>query len=292
MLVALLLAINAACTTTPDQTPTTISTLAPTQATPDAPALTVVLATTDFGVGENRVAFAILDSGNAVGPADVNAAFVQEGSEDGSGIRLQPTYREWPGSRGLYTVQAIFDAPGVWRLEVNTTMDGKAAAGNARFQVNPESSSPALGADAPASRNKTLQDVARIEELTTDSMPDEGLYSITVAEALEADMPIVVTFATPAFCRTATCGPQVEVLKDLRTRYPEQVNFIHVEVFDNPVEMGGDVTKGRVSPVLEEWGLMTEPFTFVIDSSGRVSAKFEAFATAEELVEAIEENLA
>ena len=292
MLVALLLVSYAACTNPSDPTPTTIPTPAPTQAASDDPELTVVLATTDFGVGENRVAFAILDSGSAVAPEDVNAAFVQEGSEDGSEIRLQPTYREWPGSRGLYTVQANFDAPGVWRLQVNTAMDGKAAAGNARFQVNPASSSPALGADAPASRNKTLQDVASIQELTTDSMPDEGLYSITIAEALEADMPLVVTFATPAFCRTATCGPQVEVLKDLRARYPEQVNFIHVEVFENPVEMGGDLTKGRVSPVLEEWGLMTEPFTFVVDSSGRVSAKFEAFATAEELVEAIEKNLA
>ena len=291
-LVALLLTINAACTNTPDPIQTTIFTSEPTQAAPDDSALTVVLATTDFGVGENRVAFAMLDSGGAVSSEDVQATFMQEGSEDGSSIRLQPTYREWPGSRGLYTVHANFDAPGVWRLQVNTTMDGKAAAGNARFQVNPASSSPALGADAPASRNKTLQDVASIQELTTDSMPDEGLYSTTVAEALEADMPLVVTFATPAFCRTATCGPQVEVLKDLRTRYPGKVNFIHVEVFDNPVEMGGDLTKGRVSPVLEEWGLMTEPFTFVVDSSGRVSAKFEAFATAEELVEAIEENLA
>jgi glutathione peroxidase-family protein len=56
--------------------------------------------------------------------------------------------------------------------------------------------------------------------------------------------------------------------------------------------MRGDYAKARVSSVFEEWGLKTEPFTFVIDSSGSVSAKFEGFVTTEELSEAIEKALA
>ena len=78
----------------------------------------------------------------------------------------------------------------------------------------------------------------------------------------------------------------------MKAQHPERVSFIHVEVFDNPLEMRGDFTKARVSGVFEEWGLKTEPFTFVIDSSGNVSAKFEGFVTTEELSEAIEKTLA
>ena len=288
----LLMVVLVGCTGDSGVTPTAIAAIEPSRDMARETELGVVLATTDLAVGENRVAFAVLVDGSAAAPGSVNATFMKEGSEERTVETIPGTYREWPGGRGLYTVQANFDAPGAWLLEVETTINGQDAVGSARFQVDPVSSSPAVGAAAPASRSKTLRDVERIEDLTTDATPDEALYTMSVAEALEADMPLVVAFATPAFCRTATCGPQVDVLKDLRVRYSGRVNFVHVEVFDNPLEMAGDLTKGRVSPVTEEWGLKTEPFTFVIDSSGRVSAKFEAFVSDEELAEAIERNLA
>lgn len=291
--VVVMITALAACSESPGTTATWTGrpVASPTEAG-EASGLTIVLATTDLAVGQNRVAFAVLDDGGVLEPDEAYATFSPESGEAMTDNGVQATYRQWPGSRGLFTVQAEFDAPGVWQLEVDATLDGTAASGSVRFQVNPESSSTPVGAAAPASRNKTLGDVARIEELTTDPAPDEGLYAMTIAEALEAGKPLVVTFATPAFCKTATCGPQVDVLKDLRARYAEQISFVHIEVFDNPVEMGGDLTKGRLSPVVDEWGLKTEPFTFVVDSSGRVAAKFEAFASAEELVEVIEKTLA
>ena len=84
---------------------------------------------------------------------------------------------------------------------------------------------------------------------------------------------------------------RVDVLKELKAAFMGRVNFIHVEVFDNPVEMRDDVRNGRLTQAMVEWGLETEPFTFVMDARGNVSAKFEGFATAEELDEAIEDTL-
>ncbi|GIT69223.1 MAG: hypothetical protein Ct9H300mP27_03270 [Chloroflexota bacterium] len=43
-----------------------------------------------------------------------------------------------------------------------------------------------------------------------------------------------VVFATPAFCVSATCGPQLEILTRLKEKYQDRVNFIHVEAFENP----------------------------------------------------------
>ncbi len=258
----------------------------------EAHRLNVVLATTDLAVGENRVAFAVLNAdGGLVSQEDVYASFFLDGTEERFKAESAATFRQWPSGRGLYTVQTRFDVPGSWRLDVDTEIDGQIARGSAEFQVGLVSASPALGAAAPASRNKTLQDVERIEELTTDGMPDRELYSMTITEALEAGSPLVVTFATPAFCRTATCGPQLETLKEVKAQYPERVNFIHVEVFDNPLEVREDYTSARVVSAVEEWGLKTEPFTFVIDSAGIVSARFEGFVTAEELIEYIEKTL-
>ncbi|MCY4529095.1 MAG: hypothetical protein OXD46_08740 [Chloroflexi bacterium] len=37
-----------------------------------------------------------------------------------------------------------------------------------------------------------------------------------------------------------------------------------------------------------DWGLPTEPWTFVMDSEGKVAAKFEAFATKDELEAALD----
>ena len=38
---------------------------------------------------------------------------------------------------------------------------------------------------------------------------------------------------------------------------------------------------------MEEWGLQTEPFTFVIDAGGLVAKKFEGFVNEEELESAL-----
>ena len=38
---------------------------------------------------------------------------------------------------------------------------------------------------------------------------------------------------------------------------------------------------------MAEWGLLTEPFTFVVDAGGRVAAKFEGFVTEGELEAAL-----
>ena len=42
---------------------------------------------------------------------------------------------------------------------------------------------------------------------------------------------------------------------------------------------------------MDEWGLITEPWTFILDSDGRVRAKFEQFVTEDEIIVALEEAL-
>jgi hypothetical protein len=287
----LLLAMSVACSTSQASTPTIVPSATP---IPDqAAVLTVLLGSTDLAVGENRVFFALLDAdGELLKQESVALSFAyQDGSEATPKGEATAVFRQWPYGRGVYTVQATFNRVGTWRMEVDPQLQGQHLVVSTLLEVGQTSMTPALGSRPPSSHNRTLGDVDRLEELTTDPVPDEELYSMTIAEALGAGKPLVVTFATPAFCLSATCGPQVDVVKDVKAGYQGRVNFIHIEVFDNPVEMREDVRKGRISPVMDEWGLESEPFTFVMDVLGNVSAKFEGFATAEELDSAIEDAL-
>ncbi|MFQ5874561.1 MAG: TlpA family protein disulfide reductase, partial [Dehalococcoidia bacterium] len=105
--------------------------------------------------------------------------------------------------------------------------------------------------------------------------------------------PLLVVFSSPAFCTSPNCGPQVDTVSEVKERHRNRTDFIHVEVYDNPHEVQGDLSNGRYSPVVEAWGLtqiegyLNESWTFVLDGEGRITAKFEGFATAEELEEAL-----
>ena len=250
-----------------------------------------ILASSDLSIGSNRVVFGLIDSNNA--PVKASSAMLALAHEQDGRIvqkgEVEAGWSSWPaGPGGVFVAEIEFDQAGLWLAQVSPA-DGTAEGQLARMvmRVSEESSTPALGSPAPASLNRTASSVASLEELTSDVEPDPDLYSMTIAEALQAGKPLVVAFATPAFCTSATCGPQVDVVKELKENYREQANFIHVEVFANPHEMRNDITNGVASPTFEEWGLPSEPWVFVIDAQRRVSAKFDGFASYNELEQAL-----
>ena len=254
--------------------------------------LEAFVASTDLSVGLNRVAFALIDK--QIGPlrvsdVQVSTYFLTDAGPEGP-KEVQPgIYRAWPNiPGGLYTTHLAFDKPGAWELDIGFAEEGGSLTREAvQIEVKEKSATTALGAPAVRSKNKTARDVETLEELTTALSPDPDLYRMTIAEAIDSGKPLMVVFSTPAFCETATCGPQLEVVEELKDRYKDRANFIHVEVYDNPGEMQGDLSKGRISPTITEWNLPSEPWTFVVDSEGLVSAKFEGFAPKEEVEPAL-----
>jgi hypothetical protein len=81
------------------------------------------------------------------------------------------------------------------------------------------------------------------------------------------------------------------VVSELNTVYGDQVNFLHIDLYENPDEILGDLSRGVPSPVLEAWGLISQEWTFVLDREGSISARFENFAPKEELVPELEKVL-
>ena len=247
--------------------------------------IVVVMGSTDLVVGSNRLVFALLDNeGGFVKRESVNV-FFHHIIEAEPVLKMDGTasFREWPDNRGIYVIESYFDRAGQWILQASLEMAGDAVKGSTVFEVRSVSKAPSVGSKAPLSLNKTHNTVGSMEELTTDPLPDLDLYSLTIAQALDSGKPLVVVFATPGFCRSVTCGPQVEVIKHLKSVYGNLVNFIHIEVFDNPPEMHVDINSARFSNAMIEWNLVSEPFTFVVGKDGIILGKFEGFVGKDEL---------
>ena len=255
------------------------------------------LATPDLGVGDRRWAVVLFDDlGTIKFPVVLAKSYFYPEGFEGSAPREGPIeevkarYHAFPlGTRGIYVTHLEFDRVGDWSVEASIpSPDGNPRTVEVRFPVAEHTESVDIGQRPPASMNRTVDDVESISELTTGSQHDPELYSRTVAEALDEDRPFVIVFASPAFCTNAVCGPQVEVATNLREKYGDHASFIHVDLYENPHEIKGDLSVARVSPLLAEWGLVSQEWTFVMNADGTVAARFENFVPEAELEDALQ----
>ncbi len=154
--------------------------------------------------------------------------------------------------------------------------------------VQEEDPEPDVGDAAPPSETPTIRSTrGDFSKLTTRTPPDETLLQYSVAESLAAKTPFVVTFATPEFCASRTCGPTVDVVEEVAHRLEGSgVRFIHVEVYED-----NDPAQG-FNRWLREWKLDTEPWTFLVDGNGRIVERFEGVVSVRELEEAVRDKLA
>ena len=284
LLLTLILGMVACATPSPQPSPILAT---------ETESLRLALASSDLAVGSNRVVFGILDGDTGpVRDADVSVStfyLPATGGQEGPVETVDAVLRAWPVTpRGVFTAQLSFDRAGDWGIgAVVAGADGTERKASARVRVKEASATPTLGTTAPRSVSKTLADVEGFEQITTDFEPDADFYGMTIAEALDTGKPLLVVFSTPAYCQTATCGPQLGVIKELKAEYADRMNFIHIEVYDNPHEIEGDLSRAVISPTAEEWGLPSEPWTFIVDGGGMIRAKFEAFTTRDELESAL-----
>lgn len=165
---------------------------------------------------------------------------------------------------GLYLVRLDLPEPGPVSI-VAVTTDG--AAGSTTLQVTaPEDSAvPAPGQPAVVVATPTISAPLGMERVCTLDPPC-GMHDVSLDEAVAAGRPVVLTFATPAYCMTAICGPSVEVVDEVR-RSGEwgDIAWIHMEIFSDAGQ--------TPSAAVQEWGLLSEPWLFTIDGDGTVQQR-------------------
>jgi len=243
-----------------------------------------ILGTDDLSPGRHRIGFVLTSPLGVVKEPTVSVT-LYAGESGSAGETYEASYQPWPiASRGLHTAYMEFAVAGPYRLEIVVPVDGGGTElVELAFDVAKATSAPQVGAKAVRSVTKTLADVDGPTELTTGSFYDEDLYRVTLADAVAADGPVVVVFASPAFCINAVCGPQVDVLSELQEAYAGRASFVHVDLYENPELIQGDLSNATIAAAVREWNLPSNEWTFVIDADGVITARFEAFATFSEI---------
>jgi hypothetical protein len=255
------------------------------------------LISSDAAIGENRLPFALRRAdGGKVDVASSAVTITYEKRDSGVVITApEATFRQWPVGGGIFTTTVNYDGAGIWDFTVNITLpDGTQITGDATTLVKEAADTPAIGSAAPVMSTKTGITPEELALITSDANPIPEMYAVSFDEALTTGDPVIISFSTPAWCTSQTCGPQVTTIDQVRQNHVGEAAFIHVELFDNPDIMreSGDPLLGVQAPAVEPWNLPSEPWTFIIDGGGLVAAKFEAYTTADELEEALAAVLA
>jgi hypothetical protein len=242
-------------------------------------------------VGLDRFPIGVLNHHTPVNDAAVH---VRAYAAAGGSIQLRseadaPFKGEGLEGRGLYVAHLRLDTPGQWLAEISVRLaDGTQQTLPVPFKVLTQSSVPVVGQPAPHSRNLTARDVSDVSTIDSGTPPDD-MHALSIADAIAQHRPALVVFATPAFCESATCGPQVHAVQQLEPAYRDRLAFIHVEIYR---DFKPDPSKRQLSPTVLEWHLQTEPWVFLIDGRGIVAAVFEGTAATDELKQAVDQLLA
>ena len=303
---ALILALAAsACSRDPTPPPEPADPWLVAQPAPDATWLPV-LATQDLAVGVKRIAFSLdgltandqpptvrvslfaldedRDTPRSVQYARFQAYDPEVGIAAHGHANASVSDRSLPIGRGVYLVPVRLTSAGLWGMLLEMSADGASESVRLRFSVRGRPAAPAVGERAPAVDSRTRDDAAALSELTSDPAPEPGLYAISIAEALAQRRPLLLAFATPAFCHSRTCAPVLEAVKTVWREFASALAGVHVEVFENP----DDPSRLVESAAFVAWRLPSEPWVFVIDGAGVIRYVFEGAVTEAELRSAVE----
>ena len=258
-----------------------------------------IIISSQLAVGDNRVVFSFVDptSHLPIGSPDLAAAisFIAPGTTDPTPVAQGEFVWAIEGTRGEYITHATFASAGDWKaIFLVQPKGGKQQAIGIPFTVLLKPTVISVGDHAPATRTLTLSDVGgEIRQISSDTNPDPSFYQVSVDQALSRQTPFILVFATPAFCKSAQCGPTLDFVKKAKAAAPASVAFINVEPYNLKY------TDGRLQPVLDAqgnlvpndaanaWGLPSEPWIFAVDRSGIVQGSFEGIVTQQELADAI-----
>jgi hypothetical protein len=242
------------------------------------------LATSVLTVGTNRLAFGMIGSDNAFIYGKTAVYIARDPNEKAAGpypapadlLVTEPPYRSKQAATekdpfaAVYAAEVPFKKAGNYAVLAVTKAGGKQFAAPAQVKVVTKAQDrvPEVGEKAPRVKTDTLESAAGNEEQVDTRIPPSDMHGTSFDEVV-GSKPVALLFATPQLCQSRVCGPVTDIALQLKARYGEQMEFIHQEVYvDNKVDKG-------LRPPLKRFNLPTEPWLFVVDKSGRITARME-----------------
>ena len=244
------------------------------------------LAGSVFRAGEtNRLAFGVIDdtAGFVYGKTALYFARTPTAKAQGpfpapaDVLVTDPPFRSEQAATEADPFAAVYAAevdlpakPGKYAVMAVTLIDGKpvAAPGQIKVIAPEEDAIPAVGDPAPKAETDTVASAGGDVEAIDTRRPTSDLHEESFADVV-GTKPVALLFATPQLCQSRVCGPVVDIALQLKQQYGDEMDFIHQEVYtDNDPNMG-------IRKPLQDFGLKSEPWLFVVGKDGKVTARLE-----------------
>ncbi|HEX4344701.1 MAG TPA: hypothetical protein VHZ31_03985 [Solirubrobacteraceae bacterium] len=247
---------------------------------------------------DNRLGFAIVDRANK--QIDVSEVAVYTALPDGTQLRgpfvarkesldVETAYRsaqtasDLANGKTFYVARPAFASAGPHIAVGLVKLDGRLTVADApaALNVGVKNGPPDVGDQAIRMHTLTGADVGGVLSKLSTRVPPPPKMLDTDFDDVVGKKPVVLLFATPALCQSRTCGPVVDIASQVQAQNGKGVTFIQQEIYqdNNPNK--------PLRPQVTKWRLATEPWAFVIDRHGRISARFEGVFSTGELARAV-----
>jgi hypothetical protein len=258
------------------------------------------LASSVFTTGaENRFVFGVIaQDGKAIyGPTAIYIAPTPNEPAQGPFVApadvllTQPRYRSEQAARETDPFAAVYAAPvkfpkaGPWSVLVMTRSGGRLIGAPTQITVKTKAQDkiPDVGEAAPRVATDTLESLKGDKELLDTRKPPSDMH--TDFATVVGSKPVALLFSTPQLCVSRVCGPVTDLALQMRAEYGDEMEFIHQEVYKD-----NDLKAGLRAP-LTAFNLESEPWLFVIDKTGKVTARLEGSFGASAFEDAVKTGL-
>ncbi len=250
------------------------------------PELSSIYSTDDPGAtalpgDDDEVPITVLYDGEVIDTVAVRGRIVDHEHLDGT----DPDHQHADLFR-YYPLRTTLPEPGIYDLEIDV---GAAVATIPVQAFDPaEATLPLVGDPFPVVSTPTFDDPGEIDRLCTRFEPCD-FHRHDAADLVGRGRPLALLVATPAFCATAYCGPVLDTLIDAASGR-DGLDVVHVEVYANPDEVGGNYLDPaiRLAPAVTGLGLSFEPSLFLVDGDGIVADRIDNVFDRTELDDALD----
>ena len=187
----------------------------------------------------------------------------------------------------VYGADVKFPKKGKYAVLATTKKpDGTLTGATGQVDVSTEGADPIprVGDKAPKVHTETLEsaggDITKID--TRD--PPSDMHKVDFADVV-GKKPVALLFSTPQLCQSRVCGPVTDMELQMQSKYGDKMDFIHQEVWQD-----NDINKGLRKP-LQEFNLPTEPWLFVVDKNGKITARLEGSIGVQQFEDAVKSGL-
>jgi hypothetical protein len=260
----------------------------------------LAMASSIFTVGSDRMAFGVInkDGTPVYGETAIYVAPSPDKPAEGPYVApadvllTEARYRSRQAAQAtdpfvaVYGAQVPFAKNGSYAvLSVTKTAGGlTGATGTVKVLDKGADPIPEVGTKMPKIHTDTIEsakgDVSKIDT----RIPPDDMHKVDLANVV-GKKPVALLVSTPQLCQSRVCGPVTDIAVQMEAKYGGQMDFIHQEVYvDNNPQKG-------LRPPLVQLHLQSEPWLFVVNRKGEITARLEGSIGVKEFEAAVKSGL-